>query len=91
MSVHLVPNGSPQQLQRLIDQVERLGLHRAMEALSPREWLIRWLATPQDELNGRKPASFLEHEDFDLILVGLLIRARTAQAWDAPGHSLSGA
>lgn len=72
---------STPQLRRLIEQVERLELHAHEVAMSPREWLVRWLATPQDALDGRKPAWFLAHEDFDLILVGLLMMARTERAW----------
>jgi hypothetical protein len=60
------------QLKRLLDQVERRQLHQGTCYESPRDWLVNWLATPFDDLNGRKPASFLDNEDFDLILVGLL-------------------
>lgn len=76
--------GAPHKLQRLIDQVERHQLHRSANVSSPREWLIRWLSTPQEALNGRKPAYFLDHEDFDLILVGLLIKLQTAHEWQVP-------
>ncbi len=72
------PGTSPK-LQRLIDQVERLQLHVACDLASPRAWLVEWLGTPQEELNGQRPSRFLLHEDFDLILVGMLIKARTAQ------------
>jgi hypothetical protein len=60
------------QLKRLLEQVERRQLHRGSRFATPREWLVNWLATPFDDLNGRKPASYLEDENFDLILVGLL-------------------
>ena len=68
-------------LQRLIDQVERHQLHKRASTCNPRDWLIKWLATPKDDLNGRKPAHFLGHEDFDLVLVGILIKEQTAHAW----------
>jgi hypothetical protein len=70
----LTPNTfehSPQ-LKRLLDQVEQHQLHRGSTFGTPREWLVNWLATPFDDLNGRKPASFLGDDDYDLILVGLL-------------------
>lgn len=70
-------------LQRLIEQVERHQLHKRSHTCSPREWLIKWLSTPKDDLNGRKPAHFLGHEDFDLVLVGILIKEQTADAWSS--------
>jgi len=74
-------NGAQLKLQRLVDQVERCQLHLGTEVSGPREWLIKWLSTPLDDLDGRKPSHFLDHEDFDLILVGLLIRKQTKHAW----------
>jgi hypothetical protein len=79
-------HGAQLKLQRLVNQVERSQLHGGTEAISAREWLIKWLATPQEALDGRKPALFLDHEDFDLILVGLLIRGQTRQAWRNDAH-----
>lgn len=37
-------------LQRLIEQVERHQLHKQTNTGSPREWLVKWLATPKDDL-----------------------------------------
>lgn len=75
------PTNPQDKLQRLIEQVERHQLHKRSSICSPREWLIKWLSTPKDDLNGRKPAHFLGHEDFDLVLVGILIKEQTAHAW----------
>ncbi len=71
------------QIQRLVDHVANRALHRNSGIADPRDWLVQWLSTPQEALNGRKPASYLADQDCDLILVGLLIRAQTASAWDA--------
>jgi hypothetical protein len=73
--------GQSPQLLRLIEQVERRQLHRGSGFDDPRAWLVHWLGTPDADLNGRKPISFIEEADWDLILVGLLIRKRTRQAW----------
>jgi hypothetical protein len=56
--------------------------NEVMNVDTDREWLIKWLSTPKDDLNGRKPAQFLGHEDFDLVLVGILIKDQTANAWN---------
>lgn len=81
MFMPTVTVSSQHKLQRLIDQVERHQLHQGADVSGPREWLIKWLLTPQDDLSGRKPAYFLDHEDFDLLLVGILIKERTTRAW----------
>lgn len=74
-------NCEQDKLQRLVDHVERRQLHRAGRSSCPRAWLVQWLATPREDLNWLKPATFLAHEDFDLILVGLLIRSQTSREW----------
>jgi predicted nucleotidyltransferase len=76
-----VPHSPQDKLQRLVAHIERHQLHVRDCVCSPREWLIKWLATARDDLNGRKPAYFLGHEDFDLVLVGILLKEQTAQAW----------
>lgn len=68
-------------LQRLVDQVEQRQFHREERMSSARAWLVQWLSTPQADLNGRKHASFLEHDDFDLILLGLLVKRQTSREW----------
>ena len=87
MSTLIEPVGSPHKLQRLIDQVERHQLHKGADVHGSQEWLLKWLSTPRFDLNGRKPAHFLDHEDFDLILVGILIKERTSQAWCLSHHA----
>lgn len=70
-------------LQRLVEQVEARQLHvqTAGPRLSPSAWLARWLSTPFDDLDGRQPAYFLPYADYDLILIGLLIKLQTSLIW----------
>lgn len=72
------------EIQRLVDQVERRQLHKGSAFSDPRAWLINWLSTPDEDLNGRRPSYFLQDADWDLILVGLLIRKQTRSAWGKP-------
>lgn len=72
------------EIQRLVDQVERRQLHKGSAFSDPRAWLINWLTTPDEDLNGRRPSYFLQDADWDLILVGLLIRKQTRSAWAEP-------
>ncbi len=76
----------PPKLQRLLEQVQLKGLHRGSEFDDPRAWLINWLYTPDEDLNGHNPARFLDDPDCDLILVGLLIRKQTRLAWGTPAQ-----
>lgn len=74
-------------LTRLLEQIEARQLHR--QGQSPRAWLAQWLSTPFDDLNGRQPSHFLPCADYDLILIGLLIKLQSSLAWqddtaDAP-------
>ena len=81
---HRLVDLSAPNLQRLVDQVETRQLHKGSSFDDPRAWLENWLTTPEDDLNGRKPAIFLQEPDCDLILVGLLIRKQTRIVWKAP-------
>ncbi len=70
-------------LQRLLEQVEARQLHMQGHGLgqSPGAWLAQWLSTPFDDLNGRQPSHFLAYADYDLILIGLLIKLQSSMAW----------
>lgn len=70
-------------LHRLLEQVEARQLHVQVHepAQSPGAWLAQWLSTPLDDLNGRQPSHFLAYADYDLILIGLLIKRQSSLAW----------
>lgn len=61
---------------RLLAVVEGRNLHPLWQA--PLAWLHEWMDTPRPDLNGRCPSSFTSEEDWDLILVGLLLREPAA-------------
>lgn len=74
-------------LQRLLEQVEARQLHARGPAhgrgqgQSPGAWLAQWLTTPFDDLDGRQPSHFLAYADYDLILIGLLIKLQSSMVW----------
>ena len=76
-------------LTRLIARVEAMQLHVAAGESCAQAWLIQWLNTPFAELDGRKPAHFLDYPDYDLILVGLLVQLRSRHAWQTEPTALS--
>lgn len=68
-------------LNRLLEQVEARQLHAQGQGQSPAAWLAKWLSTPFDDLNGRQPSHFLAYADYDLILIGLLIKLQSSLVW----------
>lgn len=63
----------PRPFQRLSDIVLTRGLHRGTGYQDPVTWLLNWMNTPMDDLNGRRPVAFVDQPDWDLLLAGLLL------------------
>lgn len=70
--LHVLYESHP--LERLVEQVQLRHLHEGSAFSDPRQWLIDWLSRPADYLSGRRPADFLMHEDWDLLILSLLMQ-----------------
>jgi hypothetical protein len=74
--LHVLYESHP--LERLVEQVQLRRLHEGSAFSDPREWLIDWLSHPAEYLSGQRPADFLMDEDWDLLILSLLMQLRPA-------------
>lgn len=70
--LHVLYESHP--LERLVEQAQLRHLHQGSAIADPRQWLVDWLSRPADYLSGRRPADFLMHEDWDLLILSLLMQ-----------------
>lgn len=66
----------PHALARLVQQVQLRHLHMGSAFSDPAQWFLDWLSRPADYLSGQRPADFLRDDDWELIILSLLMQHR---------------